>query len=101
MNHVFVVFAPSPLGDSPRIRQLIVRWVVKSNRARDHGAVERFGHIRDYRGRVDAAAQEGSQRHIASKANFDRFPEDAIQLFQQFTIRSSVRWRAWHIPILG
>src|SRR5207253_1740919 len=53
------------------------------------------------RRRIDTAAQERSQRHIASKANFYGFAQNAIQFLQQIIFGSRVRRKAWHIPILA
>ena len=96
-----MVVASHPFGDLLRVSQFIVRGIIEANRAGDNGPVESFRHVRDHRSRVHTAAQECSQRHIASEANLYGFAKNTIQFLQKFAFGTRIRWKAGHIPVFS
>ena len=60
---------------------------------------EQVAHEGDDGARVDAAAEEGSQRHVAHEAEPDGLAQALLELVDDLTVRSSVRAVEVEVPV--
>ena len=79
-----VVVGAEQLGDLACVRQLVEVVVIEADRERLHRAAARLRHRGDDGGRVDAARQEGSERHVgdqpAARRGADVLEDRLVQL---------------------
>ena len=85
-HHPFVVVrAERPRGHS-RGGQLVVLRIAKPDRKRLHRTRRVPGHEREYRRRIEAAAQERAQRHVRTQTDPNRLVELRAEPFQVLVV---------------
>ena len=86
LDHQLRVLGAEALGDDPRKRQLVEPLVREADRERPHGRRGRLRHRRDDCRRIDAAREEGAERHVGDHAPPHRGPQPRPQLLRQFPL---------------
>ena len=79
----FVVIGPEPIGDGPRMLQLVERGLVEADR-KCLDLRRRLRHQADDDTRVDAAGEECAERHVADEVCADRIGQHLTQATRSF-----------------
>ena len=74
--------APEMIGNPAGLVELVVRLVGEADRGREHFGVARLRHVGDNGGRIDAAGEEGAERHFADEPHPDRLGQKRVELLE-------------------
>ena len=94
-----VVLRAVSLCDQAGVAQLVVILLVEADRERLHGSGRQARHGRDHGARVDAAAQEGPQGHVAGQVEADRFREQLPQPLHEGLLVLAFVGLETHVPV--
>ena len=99
LEQELVVLGPEPLGHEPRVARLVVVRLREADRERLHRARVQPRHGRHDRARIDAAAQERAQRHVAHEVQADGFLDELAEPLHEVRLGPSVLGLEAWIPV--
>jgi hypothetical protein len=89
------------LGDDARVIELVEARFREADRERLEASLVRLGHHADHGARVEAAAEEGANRHVADLVQRHRLGQDLAQLFDQLAFGGALVRLELHVPVAG
>src|SRR5438105_15452177 len=87
------------LGDLACKVQLVIVALAKTDREGLDGRRTELGHLRNYRARVHASAQECAEAYIGNKTSSDRVPQQGPELLDGLVFAQLKLVSELHLPV--